>query len=175
MYDSIISTSTQNTKEKNNFLEIIQDNKKYLLNFKIKGDIMILILSEQDELVNLSFSKEMTLKDIKGIHEAFLGLNSFNEFYEYLKKLSELKKLLFIKKEDKLSINLKISYSSKEFSIEIILFPIQNNLKLIDLSKEIYLIKEKTKTLEKYNNDFLKKINYLENENNELKNEIKNL
>ena len=43
----------------------------------------------------------MTLKEIKEIHVIFFGLNSCQEFSDYIKSLSNMRKLSIIKKEDK--------------------------------------------------------------------------
>lgn len=41
----------------NTSIDIEQDNKKYLLTIKFKGEEMTLVLSEPEEIVNLPFIK----------------------------------------------------------------------------------------------------------------------
>jgi len=102
-------------------LKIEQDNKKYILLIKIQGDKMTLIVSEPDEIGSPNFIKKMTLQEIKETHKQFLGLNSCNEFSDYIKALLERKKLSIIKKEDQLYINLSFEYLFKQVSFNIIL------------------------------------------------------
>ena len=70
----------------------------------------------------------MTFQNIKEIHNLFFGINSFNEFHDYLNTLSENKKLTINKKEDKLCIHLSVEYLFKPHSIDITLSPEKKNL-----------------------------------------------
>jgi archaellum component FlaC len=117
---------------------------------------MTLIASDPEGIGNSMFTKKITLKEIKEIHNLFLGINSFNEFVSYLKNLAERKKLSLIIKDNKLAINLSIDYLFKETSIDIILSPEKKN------SDEVI-------------KDLCEEVSSLKNENKELKNEIKNL
>ena len=69
------------------FLEIEQESKKYLLVIKIKNELMILDLSEEEEPGNNFYSKKLTLKELKEKEEnkIFSLLNSCKEFADYLK------------------------------------------------------------------------------------------
>ena len=147
------------------FLEIEQESKKYLLVIKIKNELMILDLSEEEEPGNNFYSKKLTLKELKEKEEnkIFSLLNSCKEFADYLKTLSERKKIAINKMDNKLSINFVAEYLLKSYPIEIDLFPKKNNFDLIDegILKEFGLMKEKIK--------------YLENKNKELEEEIKEI
>ena len=167
--------------EKNETLTIEQDNKKYKLNIKIQGEKMTLVLSALEEIGNITFIKTMELKDIKEIHGYFSGINSCNQFCNYLKGLLENNKLSITKKEGNLSLNFTVDYLFEKQSIELILLPQKkNNDELITaLCAEINSLKEKVKNLE---NKDKEKIDNLQNENKELiniinglKNEIHNL
>ena len=83
----------------------------------------------------------MTLKEIKEIetNNLFYGLNSCQEFSDYLKTISDMKKLSIIKKEDKLSINFIVEYLFKKHTVEIDLYPEKINLDSVvrDLCKEV--------------------------------------
>ena len=97
MIEAPISTPSQ---EKTESLNIEQENKKYLLLIKYSSESITFILSSQEE-VGITYSRKMELKEIKGIHFIFLGLNSCQEFSDYIKSLSNMRKLSIIKKEDK--------------------------------------------------------------------------
>ena len=89
----------QETKEKIESLNIEQDNKKYLLTMKIKGEELTLVLSDP-EIKNLSFANIMKFKEIKGIHKYFSGLESIKDFCDYLKDLVQRKQLTISQKEE---------------------------------------------------------------------------
>ena len=174
-------------------LKIEQDNKNYLLDIIIKGEIIIFKVSELGELYSSKFSEKMSLKEIrqKEPQQLFSGLKSCKEFLDYLKTLSEMKRLSIIKKEEQLYINFTAEYFVKKYNIEFELFPEKMNLELIikDICDEIKLIKNKINVgnqnintnndLEDKIKDLIdihnKDINSLKKENETLKNEIINL
>ena len=164
--------TSKDPQEKINNINIEQDNKKYLLTIKIKGGQLTLVLSDP-EIENLFFTKKMTLKEIKELDNYFNGLESCDDFFNYLKDLVDEKKLNIIKKEENLSLNFTVKYFSKKNSIELILSPeAKDNDELIKgLCKEVNTLKEKIKILE--NKESI--INELKSENENLKKEIKNL
>ena len=169
----------------NTSINIEQDNKKYLLTIKIKGEEMTLVLSEPEEIGNSSFIKIITLKDIKEMHSYFNGLDECNTFSDYLKALSENKKLSVVKKEDNLCLNFTIEYMLKNYLIELILSPEKKNPEQLikDLCREMNSLKERIKILENKNdnkekNEIKEVKNIIENlkiENQNLKEEIKKL
>ena len=74
----------------------------------------------------------MTLKEIKEeTDNLFLGLNSCQEFSDYIKALSETKNLSIIKKEDKLCLNFRVEYLLKKHFVEIDLFQEKKELDFI--------------------------------------------
>ena len=101
---------------------------------------------------------------------------------DYLKSLSETKKILIEKKENKIVITFNVEYLLKKYNVEIDLFPEKMNLEIIvnDLCKEIFTLKEQEKKLEEeiknLKNEMNLKMKNLEekNKNNtkKLKNEI---
>ena len=131
---------------------------------------MYLIVSDPEGIGNSFFTKKMTLKEIKEIHNLFFGLSSCTEFIFYLKNLAERKKLSLIKKDDKLAINLSIEYLFKNTSLDIILSPEKKNSDEIikDLCKEVSSLKIENKELK---ND----IKILKDNNENLNKEIKSL
>ena len=163
---TIFPSSLEKIKES---IKIEQENKKYLLEVKIISEMMTLTLSNIEEFEYFSYERKFTLKEIKEIHQVFMGLNSCKEFLEFLKGLSEIKKLSIKQKENKLNIEFEIEYLLKKKTIEIELFPekIQFELVIKELCNEIKEIKEKIK-----NDNKTELINSLGNENKELKKEI---
>ena len=163
---TIFPSSLEEIKES---IKIEQENKKYLLEVKIISEMMTLTLSNIEEFEYFSYARKFTLKEIKEIHQVFMGLNSCKEFLEFLKGLSEIKKLSIKQKENKLNIEFEIEYLLKKKAIEIELFPekIQFELVIKELCNEIKEIKEKIK-----NDNKTELINSLGNENKELKKEI---
>ena len=155
----------QESKEKTEYLDIEQDNKKYLLTMKLKGEELTLVLSDPEEIV--SHTKKMTLNEIKGLHDYFNGLKSCELFCKYLKGSIKNKQLTLIRKEENLCLNFLVEYMFEKKSIELILFPKEKNPEELtkDLCKEINTLKEKIKIIEKRDGE--------ENEN--LKNETKKL
>ena len=113
---TIFPSSLEEIKES---IKIEQENKKYLLEVKIISEMMTLTLSNIEEFEYFSYARKFTLKEIKEIHQVFMGLNSCKEFLEFLKGLSEIKKLSIKQKENKLNIEFEIEYLLKKKTIEI--------------------------------------------------------
>jgi len=102
----------------------------------------------------------MSFKEIKNLNKGFSLLNSINEFYDYLKVLSENKKINIKKYEEKISLFLFVEVLLKKEIIEINLYPgkIDLDLNIKNIYKELIYIKER-----------IKDIDILKNENKELK------
>ena len=105
----------------------------------------------------------MSFKEIKELNKVFYVLNSINDFYEYLKLLSNNKKLNIKKNEEKITIILNIEVLLKEEIIEINLNKgkIDLNINIKNICKELIYIKEK-----------IKDIDIIKNENKELREKI---
>ena len=144
-------------------IKIEQNNNIYYLNIAVNKDIIIFSINDIDQLLSINYIKSMNFKEIKELNKVFYVLNSINDFYEYLKLLSNNKKLNIKKNEDKISIILKIEVLLKEEIIEIILNKgkIDINLNIKNICKELIYIKEK-----------IKDIDILKNENKELKEKL---
>ena len=134
----------QETKEKIESLNIEQDNKKYLFTMKIKGEELTLVLSDP-EIKNLSFANIMKFEEIKGIHKYFIGLESIEDFCDYLKDLVQRKHLTISQKEENLCINFTVVYLSKSKLIELILLPKEKSSEELiqELDKEVKILKKK--------------------------------
>ena len=171
----------QESKEKTESLDIEQDNKKYFLTMKLKGEELTLVLSDPEEIV--SHTKKKTLNEIKGIHDYFNGLKSCELFCKYLKGSIKNKQLTIIKKEENLCLNFLVEYMFEKKSIELILFPKEKNPEELikDLCKEINTLKEKINFIEKRdgeeneNKKLIDIIKELKADNEKLKEEIKEM
>ena len=142
--------TSKEPEEKVSTINIEQDNKKYILAIKIKGDQLTLVLSVPEEIENLSFTKKMTFIEIKQLDNYFNGIESCQDFYNYLKDLVDEEKLKIIKKEENLCLNFTVKYLAKKNSIELILSPeAKNNDELTkSLCKEIITLKESRRQFE---------------------------
>ena len=175
------------TPEKTESINIENDNKKFLLIIKSSNESITFIASEPEDIGSSKYLRKMSLKEIKEkeTHNLLIGLNTCGEFSDYLKALSEMKKLLLIKKEDKINMIFTVEYLLKKHDIEIDLFPEKINIDEIikELCKEVNGLKEEVKNLkkgvninlEKENKELKNSIEQLKNENINLKNEIKEI
>ena len=164
--------TSKEPEEKIESINIEQDNTKYILTLKIKGDQLTLVLSVP-EMQNLFFTKKMTFKEIKELDKDLEELESCEDFYDCLKQLKEEKNLTIIEKEQNLCLKLTIKHVTKKNIIELILSPeAKNNDEFIKgLYNEIKSLNEKIKILESKEGI----INELKADNDKLKEEIKNL
>ena len=98
----------------------------------------------------------MNFKEIKELNKIFSLLSSINDFYDYLKLLSDNKKLNIKKWNDKISIIIYAEALLKQQEIIIDLFPTKKSTdsrvddidrELLDLSKEIDILKKENRKL----------------------------
>ena len=187
-------------KEISDTFNIIIDNINYSLTIKLEDDSIIFSLSEQNQKDYLCYYRKMNLNEIKEIHKVFNVFNSCSEFYEYIKTLENVKKLNIFQKDKNFSINFQVEFLFKQEAIEILLFPSKISLDIIvkDVCKELEILREKLKNYEenyvkkdfsfeekikeiidKQNKEYMEniniKMNTLEEENKNLKTELKNL
>ena len=144
-------------------IKIEKNNNTYYLNIGVDKDIIIFSMNDKDKLLSINYIKAMSFQEIKDLNKVFCMLNSINEFYDYLEKLSKNNKLNFEKSEEKISIILNIEVFLKQEIIEINLYPVKKDLDLNikNICKEILYIKKKI-------ND----IDILKNENKELREKV---
>ena len=151
---------------------INQENQKYLLTVKTEGETMIFNIVEQEKIGSISYAKKISLEEIKKKEpkQIFSVLSSCMEFIDYLKALSDLKKIFIFKKDNKVSISFDAEYLLKKYNVEIDLFPEKINLETLvgDLCKEIGLMKEEKKKS-------FEEIKTLKNEIEVMKNKLKDI
>jgi hypothetical protein len=142
---------------------IVQDSYKYPLHLNSTGDIINFIL----EYNTNNYKKTISLKEIKDKEsEAILSSFKPRDFMDYLKTLSEMKKISLVKTDNIINIKFELEIMFKKHEIEIELISKDKNIELIE--KEIKELKEENKEL-KINN------NKIQEENKELKKRIENL
>ena len=141
-------------------IKIEQNNNNYCLNIEISEDIIRFSLINKEKLLLVNYIKTMSFQEIKSLNKIFLGLSSFNDFYEYLQTLSVNKKINIEKCEEKISVILLAEYLSKPEIIKINLSQgkIDLNLNIKNICEELLTMKEK-----------IKDIDILKNENKKLK------
>ena len=137
-------------------IKIEQNDYNYYLNIGINTDIIIFSINDEEKLFSTKYIKTMSFQEIKDLNKVFYALNSIKDFYDFLKKLSNNKKLDIKKSKEKISIILNIEFFLKPEIIEITLNQGKKDLDLNikHICKELLYIKEKIEDI-----DILKKEN----------------
>ena len=156
--------------DKNEILNIFQENNHYLLNMKINREHITLTLSEKDKINSNTFSIRMSLNELKNLHKNFSLITSCFDFSEYLKKLCQNNQIFINKKENERILCFTSEYLLNVEIIEIILLPDRINIekKLKEACNEIEFLKQKIKKLENKNDE-------LQKENKGMKEQIINI
>ena len=157
--------------DKNEILNIFQENNHYLLNMKINREHITLTLSEKDKINSNTFSIRMSLNELKNLHKNFSLINSCFDFSEYLKKLCQNNQLFVNNKnENERILSFTSEYLLNVEIIEIILLPDRINVekKLKEACNEIEFLKQKIKNLENKNDELQKENKSLNNKINEI-------
>ena len=166
-----------------NYLEVQveQNNMKYYLKIKSKKDTVEFILLDKNEFPSIYYSQHLNFKKIKSLNKVFDLFNSLKDFFDYLKILSQKKKICVKKLNDKIILILYIEVLLKQQEIEIELFPVKKDMnsnikelyhELINIKKSITDNEELNKLKKEINE--LKKdnkvlISIIENHNNDIK------
>ena len=158
-------------------IQIKQNEFKYDLNIETKENIIYFIIKDKNQLPSINYKGSMSFNEIKQLNFQFQALNSFHDFYDYLKSLSNNNKLNIKKSNDKISIIFNIEVLLKVQFIEIDLFPekIDVDLNIKEIWEELINTKEKIDNLNNENKEKDDKISDLTNEIKEFKKEIINL
>ena len=158
-------------------IQIKQNEFKYDLNIETKENIIYFNIKDDNQLPYINYKRSMSFNEIKELNAQFHALNSFKDFYDYLKSLSNNNKLNIKKSNNKISIIWNLEVLLKQQSIEIDLFNDKIDFDLIikEMFEELKNTKEKINNFEIKNKEKDNKINDLTNEIEELRKEIKNL
>ena len=160
-----------------NVIQIKQNEFKYDLNIETKENIIYFNIKDDNQLPYINYKRSMSFNEIKELNVQFHAINSFKDFYDYLKSLSNNNKLNIKKSNNKISIIWNLEVLLKQQSIEIDLFNDKIDFDLIikEMFEELKNTKEKIDNFEIKNKEKDNKISDLTNEIEELKKEIKNL
>ena len=135
---------TTTEKEISEAITIVQDNIRYTLNLHSIGNSITFSL----EYNSNNYVKKLLLKDIKDkeSRDVFHSY-SVKDFIQFLKKLTEMKKILLIKKDNSIIIKLEFEAMFMKHEIEIELVSKDKNLESIE--KELKELKEENIVLKK--------------------------
>ena len=160
-----------------NPIQIEQNEIIYELNIKSEENAIIFSIRDKSIFPSVNYIRKMNLKKIKDLNVTFSLFNSFNNFYDYLKSLSDNKKLNIKKCYDKISIIFYVEVLLKQQLVEIDLFPTKKdiNLNINEIFQELSNINLKIDDLKKDNDSLNKRADYLKNENKELNSKINNI
>ena len=124
--DDIFSTEKESINA-DIFLEVQveQNYMKYNLKIKSKKDIVEFILHDKNEFPSIYYFQNMNFQKIKSLNKVFDLFNSLKDFFDYLKILSQKKKIGVKKLNDKIILILYIEVLLKQQEIEIELFPVK--------------------------------------------------
>ena len=147
---------TPKSEEISETITIEQHNAKYILHLNSTGDIITFSLDYNSN----NYTKKIPLKEIKD-QESRAIFNSYSskDFFEFLKKLAEMKKIDLIKQDNMIDIKFELEVMFKKHEI---------NIELVSKDQNLEMIEKELKEL---------KVNYdkIIIENKELRKEIENL
>ena len=148
---------TPKSEEISETITIEQHSAKYTLHLNSIGDIITFSLDYNSN----NYTKKIPLKEIKD-QESRAIFNSYSskDFFKFLKKSAEMKKLDLIKKDNSIDIKLEFEAMLEKHEVNIELASKDQNLEMIE--KELKELKEENKELKK-------RIENLENEMKEIK------
>ena len=137
-------TPSSEDKQISETITIDQDNIRYILHLNSIGNTITFSL----EYNSNNYSKKILLKDIKD-KESRAIFNSYSpkDFIQFLKKLSEMKKISVIRKDNAIMIKFEFEAMFMKHEIEIELRSKDNNLELLE--KEVKELKEENILLKK--------------------------
>ena len=152
-------------------IQIKENENIYNLDLKInyEENNLTLSINDKNHFPPVYYIKTMSLKKIKDLNKELKNFNSFDDFYNYLKTLTEEKKLNILKEKNKLSLfnqDIKIGLVHTKKDLEL-------NIK--DIYEELINMKDKIKeidTFKKENMELKNRIDTIEKENIALKNQI---
>ena len=148
---------TPSNEEISETITIEQNGSKYTLRLNSVGNIITFSLDYNSS----NYAKKLPLKEIKDSEDKAMFL-SFGprDFFRFLKKLSEMKKIELIKKDN--NINIK-------FELEVMFEKHEINIELASKDQNMEMIEKELKELKEENKELKKRIEILENEMKEIK------
>ena len=74
-------------------IQIEQDKTKYDLNIEVIDNMIIFSINDKSIFPSVNYIRSMNFSDLIDLNKAFNFLNSFHEFYKFLKTLSDKKSI----------------------------------------------------------------------------------
>ena len=160
-----------------NPLLIKQNEIIYELNVKSEENIITFSINDKSKFSSVYYDKKMSLEEIKNINQVFNSLKSINDFYDYLKLLSDNKKLNIKKSNKKLLIIITVEVLLKQKELIIDLFPIKKDIdsSINEIYQELLHLNHQFDNLKNENNEMASKIIILDSDNKKLNGEIEEL
>jgi len=155
---------TPSNEEISETITIEQNGSKYTLRLNSVGDIITFSLDYNSS----NYTKKSSLKEIKD-QEARAIFISYQpkDFFKFLKKSAEMKKVELIKKDNKVVIKLEFEAMFEKHEINMELVSKDQNLEIIE--KELKELKVNYDKIITENKELKKRIEILENEMKEIK------
>ena len=155
---------TPKSEEISDTIIIEQHSDKYILHLNSIGDIITFSLDYNSN----NYTKKITLKEIKDTESKAI-FYTFNpkDFFEFLKKSAEMKKIEIIKKNNIIGIKIEFEAMFKKHEVNIELVSKDQNLEMIE--KELKELKVNYDKIIIENKELKKRIENLENEMKEIK------
>jgi len=155
---------TPSNEEISETIIIEQNGSKYTLRLNSVGDIITFSLDYNSN----NYVKKIALKEIKDQEsKAIFNTFSSKDFFEFMKKSAEMKKIELIKKDNKVDIKIEFEAMFKKHEINIELVSKDQNLEMIE--KELKELKVNYDKIIIENKELKKRIEILENEMKEIK------
>ena len=133
---------TIKTNEKIESIEINQNKENYILYINSEDNSIELNILK-DEIY--FYTRKMSLDEIKRINNALLGLNSCQEFSDFIIKLVEKNELIIRNNEENITLSFNIELLFKKQLVEIVLFLLKIKIEQIvkNSINELKIIKKK--------------------------------
>ena len=168
--------STPNNQEITETLTIEQDHNKYLLHVTSIGETISFLMSFSEDNKTKIFLRKLALKEIKDRDSLQIFLPySCKQFIEFMKTLSDTKKLSLFKKENIIFIEFSVEILFKQRFFDIELYPEDKNFDCIakelyrELSLNYQILKQENEEIKKENIELKKKIEEHDKEIKEIK------
>ena len=160
-----------------NPLLIKQNEIIYELNVKSEENIITFSINDKSKFSSVYYNKKMSLEEIRNINQVFNSIKSINDFYDYLKLLSDNKKLNIKKCNNKLLIIISVEVLLKQKELIIDLFPIKKDIdsSINEIYQELLHLNHQFDNIKNENNEMANKIIILDNDNKKLNGEIEEL
>ena len=178
-----IETNKGETKENIKFdaIEIKQNNNQYELNIEIKDNMITFIIYEKNKFPTKNYIRKMNFKELINLHKVFNFINSFSDFYKFLKATSDKNSINIKVDTDKISLVFNVEILLEKQIVTIDLYPTKKDidldikeiyLELFNIKKSLDILTSDNQSLKEDNKKLNDEINKLKNENEQLKNKL---